>query len=63
MDDVRLHLADGTRVWLDVGVEDASIDLPAVGQLDLGPRGRLLVSVERQTARKGHPAPRHGPDP
>jgi hypothetical protein len=61
MDDVHLRLDDGTRVWVDVGVEDASIDLPDGDQLDLGPRGRLRVSVEGPTACRSHAAPRHRP--
>lgn len=56
-DDVHLRLDDGTRVWLDVDVEDVAVDGPGGARLQLGPRARLLVAVDRPTAAGRHVAP------
>jgi hypothetical protein len=48
-DDVQLVLDDGTRVWVDVEVDpNVVIEGGGGGRLELGPRGRLVVAVERR---------------
>ena len=47
-DDVHLVLDDGTRVWVDVDVDpNVVIEGRGGARLELGPRGRLVVAVER----------------
>lgn len=47
-DDVHLVLDDGTRVWVDVDVDpNVVVEARGGGRLELGPRGRLVVAVER----------------
>jgi hypothetical protein len=53
-DDVHLVLDDGTGVWVDVEVDpNVVVEGRGGGRLELGPRGRLVVAVERpeQTGR------------
>jgi hypothetical protein len=48
-DDVHLVLDDGTRVWVDVEVDpNVVFEGGGGGRLGLGPRGRLVVAVERR---------------
>ncbi len=47
MDDVHLRLDDGTRVSLDAEAYDAIVEGTDGARLELGPRGRLLVAVDR----------------
>jgi hypothetical protein len=55
-DDVHLVLDDGTGVWVDVDVDpNVVVEGGGGGRLELGPRGRLVVAVERpeQAGRAG----------
>jgi hypothetical protein len=48
-DDVHFVLDDGTRVWVDVDVDpNVVVEGRGGGRLELGPRGRLVVAVERR---------------
>ena len=47
-DDVHLVLDDGTKLWIDVAVDpNVVVERPVGGRPERGPRGRLVVAVER----------------
>jgi len=50
VDDVHLRLDDGTQIWLDADVEDVEVEVEGATPLALGPRGRLLVTVDSARA-------------
>lgn len=47
-DDVHLVLDDGTKLWIDVDTDrNVVVEGSGGGRLELGPRGRLVVAIER----------------